>query len=914
MHTTSNYHYQVGGSLERDAPSYGVRQADEDFYQALKAGEFCYVLNSRQMGKSSLRVRVMSRLQTEGIACSVIDITSIGSRGITASEWYWGVVRRLSRAFRTSIDLKAWWQERAEASPVDHLSQFIEEVLLVEVQSLIVIFIDEIDSILNLDFKDDFFALIRTCYNQRAENPAYRRLTFALLGVATPSDLIQDTSRTPFNIGRSIELRGLQLDEAKPLAQGLQGKAEDAIAVLRAILNWTGGQPFLTQKVCQCVQAEADWIPVGQEADRVEAVVQSRLIKNWEGQDEPEHLRTIQNQLLRDEERKGHLLGLYQQVLQQGTIPATASEEQIRLRLSGLVVEDRGQLKPHNRVYAAVFDQVWAERILAELRPYAESISSWLQSERQDESRLLRGQALQDARKWAEDKSLGNDDRRFLDASLEAERRTASRRSGLSTAIAAGMGIVAMGSFLVFTVTTTYLNREKNHLYEQYAYCPREKGRPGEKVGETCFRNLKTSGDVGVFLSSTNFQLDQGIAAFKKGNYEAAITRFKEAIDGDRTDPVPQIFLNNALARQHNQSLKLKPLKLAAVVSADYYEAAAIPVLRGVADAQAEFNRKRTGTQAPLMEIVIANDENEPEAAKKIAHELVKDRSILGIIGHHASESTSAAQPIYATANIPIVSPTSSSSQLKGKQFFRAVGNTQKAAEAYANHIRKSLGLDKIVVFYKKGSEYSEALKDDFKEKFAQQRGTVLKEIEIGSDTFHVDTAINDMVANVKVKAALVISSVRTNSISIAINRKNANLPSHQKLQLLGAISLSEYQTLGKGGKAVEGMILLRPCLFSHSKSDYMKKAAARWEQREMDWRIATSYDAAQAFAKAIQLSTTVTREEILRQLQSPSFSLTEEETSGYGLKWNLSDRSNANRNYCVVQIKDGRFLEQSSN
>jgi hypothetical protein len=433
MDTDSSFSsgYKLGGALEFNDPTYVKRNADNQLYNSLKQREFCYVFNSRQTGKSSLKVQIFHQLRQEGIACADIDLTIIIDAGTTSENFYNGFIVQLIDTLDKSVvkldfDRQVWWQKHDDLSHVHRLEIFMRQVILKQISQHLVIFVDEIDSILDLDFRSSFFALIRSFDNNRSIQSDYKRLTFVLLGVATPSDLIQDKSATPFNIGQAIALKGFTASEVGPLMTGLEGKVDNPSEVMIQILSWTGGQPFLTQRLCDLIVKDSRRITIGMESETVKQIVKSRIIDVWETNDSQQHFNAIKNRIFKADSQNFviSLLEMYKEILIKGEIRVTNnSSEQGELKLSGLVISEEGHLRPFNRIYQEVFNLEWINDKLAELRPYKDQLDSWCNAKEEIKERyLLYGKDLDDSLKWAEDKTLGKIDRLFLDASRDFQK------------------------------------------------------------------------------------------------------------------------------------------------------------------------------------------------------------------------------------------------------------------------------------------------------------------------------------------------------------------------------------------------------------------------------------------------------------------------------------------------------------
>jgi len=344
----------AGGAVQAGGGVYLERDADRDLLQHCRAGDFTYVLTSRQMGKSSLMYRAAERLADGDARPIIIDLTELGAQ-TTADQWYKGFLVRVQEQLDLRAGASDWWDAHANYAYAHRVIRYLREVALVERPERLVLFVDEIDTTLRLDFTDDFFAAIRFLYQNRAMDPELNRISFVLIGVAMPNDLIKDAARTPFNIGHRIELTDFTRAEALALTHHLPVPPDSGADVIGWILRWTGGQPYLTMRVLRSLteSSPAEWT-----ASAVDDRTRD-LFFGPKGESDT-NLQFVRDMLTRNAFDREAVLATYDRIRGGGRV-ADQELDQVAsvLKLSGIVRRQDGLLRVRNAIYEHVFDQRW---------------------------------------------------------------------------------------------------------------------------------------------------------------------------------------------------------------------------------------------------------------------------------------------------------------------------------------------------------------------------------------------------------------------------------------------------------------------------------------------------------------------------------------------------------------------------
>jgi WD40 repeat protein len=356
--------YVVGGPVQPGRDCYLQRNADAELLRRVDEGEYCHVLGQRQTGKTSLAASAAVKLWSLGKLVTIVDLTQASEEDPSenAGRWYYSIVYRIVRDLRIKADIQSWWAERGGLTNLQRLREFFNEVVLGETDKPVVVLFDRLEATVGEPRAQDLFAAIRACYDARATDVDFQRLTFVMFGSAEPGELVKSVQGSPFEISTSIPLPDFSPQELSGLIDGLGEPLDDADQLVRRIWSWTRGHPYLSQKVFRALaRRKGEEISI----DTVDDLVQSQFLGPQTISEEP-HLSAIAARLTRTGSGRVTRLNLYGRIRKGVDVMFdSASVPQRDLLTAGVVsVDGEDQLRVRNEIYAMVFGTRWVNQSL----------------------------------------------------------------------------------------------------------------------------------------------------------------------------------------------------------------------------------------------------------------------------------------------------------------------------------------------------------------------------------------------------------------------------------------------------------------------------------------------------------------------------------------------------------------------
>ena len=342
--------FVVGGPVQPDRACYVERPADAALIAAVRARRLCCVIGARGIGKSSLTHRVARGLRELRELVAVVDLVQIGvlaERG-SGSGWGLGVAERVARELALDADVGPWWRAN-EKDESEQLAEFFWRVVLANTTAPITVFFDGLGE---LPFLPELLDAVQSCYARRSAEPDFRRFSVVLVGSTSRRALVGSDRSSPFGVADLIELDDFSAAESYTLASGFGGEPEVAQALMDRVTVWTGGHPYLTQKVARGVLRK------GGRLEDVERVVHEQLLAPGAAESDPllNHIRAWLTAKAPGARRAAKLL---RRLARGGRVAAPADlAVQERLQLSGVVAIDaQRKLAFRNRIFRELVGQ-----------------------------------------------------------------------------------------------------------------------------------------------------------------------------------------------------------------------------------------------------------------------------------------------------------------------------------------------------------------------------------------------------------------------------------------------------------------------------------------------------------------------------------------------------------------------------
>ena len=328
------------GIMDPNSPFYVKRSKDAPAIEAIeRPGEVVVIKGSGQMGKSTLLGSMIESAKKQDKLVAYIDFQRFGKASLSNGDMFF---RQFCTALSLRLDMESQVAEydKITLGNTDRCTQYVSQKLLKKLDKPVVLAMDEVDSFFDADFRSDFFAMLRSWFNEGAFVPIWKQLNIVVVTSARPYLLIDDQG-SPFNIGIEIELSDFSLNEVEDLNRryGSPLSETDEHQGVPELMRLLGGHPFLVRR--------ALFLIASGQCTKDELFTRAHHNPGPFG----EHLGSLSYRLSdRDELSQG-----MKDVL---TI-STCKFERIVLRLEGLglVVREQRKIKPRCLLYEKYFKE-----------------------------------------------------------------------------------------------------------------------------------------------------------------------------------------------------------------------------------------------------------------------------------------------------------------------------------------------------------------------------------------------------------------------------------------------------------------------------------------------------------------------------------------------------------------------------
>jgi len=257
------------------------------------------------------------------------------------------------------------------------------------------------------------------------------------------------------------------------------------------------------------------------------------------------------------------------------------------------------------------------------------------------------------------------------------------------------------------------------------------------------------------------------------------------------------------------------------------------------------------GVNDRAVQLLVRDDQQNVETARKIVKQLLSE-GVVAIIGHMTSSMSVTTVPLVNAAQIPMISPTTTTTALEGLDdyFFRVIASTTNYARKNARYQFETLGRRRIsAVLDTSNRAYTESWFNDFEKAFESLGGEMVIKTEFkSSPEVNLATVARDVLKS------------QPDGILILANSLDAALLCQQvrKLDPEVGLSTSEWAATERlvelGGRAVEGILIAQFFDRDDLSSRYLdfKRAYVERYSREPGFPGVAGYDAVHATLSAL--------------------------------------------------------------